>query len=101
VILLSVLAFGSVATLISRLYERVLTRGYIGAVSTGYGLPLSWYVKVVREVVPFPGESTSYYFSLESFMLDIAFWSLVIGIPAVFLLKRFKPTLNRSSHLHL
>ena len=99
-ILISVLAFGSVAALISGLYQRVLVNGW-GTVSTSYGLPLSWYVKVVPEIHPFLGESTLYYFSLESFVLDIAFWSLVMGVSAVLLLKRFKPTLNRSPQLHL
>jgi len=75
-LILFALAFGSVATLISGFYTQDLSYG-IGVSVTGYGLPLSW---LKKSTVIYPGEPTRYGFCLESFLLDISFWSLIIGV---------------------
>lgn len=75
--ILVVLASGSFATLVSAFFAQDLTLGRIGASTTGYGLPLSWYRK---HVIVSSGNATVYSFSLESFVFDVTFWALVIGI---------------------
>ena len=72
---LIIVAFGSVATLISGFYKQDLSHA-LGVSITGYGFPLSWYKE---SVIIYPHMPTHYSFSWESFALDISFWSLTIG----------------------
>jgi len=74
--ILLVLACGSIATLISGLYTQDLSYG-LGVSVTGYGLPLSW---LKKSTIIYTGEPTRYGFYLEAFLLDISFWSLIIGV---------------------
>lgn len=83
---LVILAVGSIATLVSGLFTQDLTRG-VGASITGYGFPTSWYEKVV---MVYPGNPTRYTFSIGSFVLDIAFWSLIVDLPIAVLFRRSK-----------
>jgi len=74
--ILVALTFGSIATLISGLYTQDLSYG-LGVSVTGYGLPLSW---LKESTTIYPGEPTRYGFCLQSFLLDVSFWSLIIGV---------------------
>jgi hypothetical protein len=80
------ISVGSIATLVSGLYMQDLTRG-VGASVIGYGFPTSWREKVV---IVYPGNPTRCTFSIGSFVLDIAFWSLIVDLPIAFLLRRCK-----------
>jgi hypothetical protein len=73
-------ASGPFITLLSGLFAR--SYSMIGAVHTDYGFPLSSYRKVA---IVSPGSPTCYSFSLEAFMLDIVFWSMMITLLAVIL----------------
>ena len=75
-LILAALAFGSIATLISGLCSQDLTYG-LGVSVTGYGLPLSW---LKKSTTIYPGELTRYEFYAQSLLLDISFWSLIIGV---------------------
>jgi hypothetical protein len=75
-LILASLTLGSVAALISGLYTQDLSYG-LGVSVTGYGLPLSW---VRKSTTIYPGEPTRYEFCLQSLLLDISFWSLIIGV---------------------
>ena len=75
-LILAALAFGFIATLISGLYAQDLTYG-LGVSVTGYGLPLSW---LKKSTTIYPGEATRYEFYAQSLLLDISFWSLIIGV---------------------
>ena len=76
-IIIIILASGSIATLISGFYKQNLSRR-LGVSITGYGFPLSWY----RESwIVYPTMPVVHSFHWECFGLDIAFWSLIITIP--------------------
>ncbi|MFQ6065202.1 MAG: hypothetical protein ACE5L6_06980 [Candidatus Bathyarchaeia archaeon] len=75
---LIILASGLIATLTSGLYPQDLS--IIGASITGYGLPLSWLSKVM---IIYPSSPTRHSFSLESFVLDVLFWSLIATLLVV------------------
>ena len=84
-IILMVIAFGSIVTLISGLYKQNLSQR-VGVSITGYGFPFSWY----RESrISFPIMPIVYSFHWECFTLDIAFWSLTISAIIV-VLKQFR-----------
>jgi len=85
-IILAVLVSGCIATLISGFYTSDLTHG-VGAHVAGYGFPLSW---LTKSTIVYPGNPTSYSLSLESLLLDTAFWSLIIGIPIAVLSRWFE-----------
>lgn len=82
-LVLVILAVGSFATLVSGLFTQDLTHG-VGASITGYGFPTSWYEKVV---IVYLGNPTRYTFSIGSFVLDIAFWSLIAYLPIAVLFR--------------
>ena len=63
---------GAFISLISSLYKRDLTYG-VGAHVTGYGFPLNWFKQVN---IVYPGNPTRYSYSLESLLINIAFWSV-------------------------
>jgi len=72
---LACVGLGSLASLISGVYTKDLTR--LGAHITGYGFPLSWLEKTTIVV---PDRPTSYSLSLEGLLIDIVFWALLIGV---------------------
>jgi hypothetical protein len=74
--IIMVLACGSVVTLISGLYPQDLSYG-LGVSVTGYGLPLSW---LKKSTIIYTGDAARYGFYLESFLLDMSFWSLIVGV---------------------
>jgi len=78
-VILVIVATGSISTLISGFYKQNLS-DRLGVSITGYGFPFSWY----RESwIVFPIMPTVYSFHWECFALDIAFWSLIITLLAV------------------
>lgn len=85
-IILVILASGSIATLVSGLYKQNLSHR-LGVSITGYGFPLSWY----REShTVYPGSPIVYSFSWEFFALDTAFWSLIISVLIAVVFRGFK-----------
>ena len=78
-IILMIIAIGSISTLISGFYKQNLSRS-LGVSITGYGFPLSWYREswIVHPIMPIV-----YSFHWECFALDIAFWSLIVTLLAV------------------
>ena len=82
-IILLILASGPIATLISGVYAQDLSLP--GATVIGYGLPLSWLRKVT---IVYPGSPTHYSLSVESFVLDIVFWSLIATLLAAIVYRR-------------
>lgn len=83
------IVFGSIATLISGLYARDLPRR-IGLHVTAHGFPLTW---VKRFVPAYPDKPTRYLLCPEGLFTDIAFWSLVVGIPlsaSIAIYKRYR-----------
>lgn len=66
---------GATASLASYLYSVDLTHG-LGAVLTGYGFPLQWLEKTV---IVYPGNPTRFSFRPLELLVDIAFWTVVIG----------------------
>lgn len=83
-IILMIIAFGSIATLISGFYRQNLSN-VVGVSVIGYGLPLSWYRVswIVHPLMP-----AIHSFHWECFILDIVFWSLVMAVPVAFLTRR-------------
>ena len=75
---LMVFGYGFIATLVSGLYREDLTHGRIGASTIVYGFPLSWLEKVT---IVYPGNPTRYSLSPLGLLIDLAFWSLIVGIP--------------------
>jgi hypothetical protein len=71
-IIFLVLAIGLVATFFSGFYEQNLSEP--GLSKVGYGFPLTWHG---HSQIVFPDMPTIYWFSLESFLLDAAFWCLI------------------------
>jgi len=83
-VILCVIAIGSISTLISGLHRQNLS-DRVGVSITGYGFPSSWY----RESrISFPIMPTVYSFHWECFALDIAFWSLIATLLIVIIYKR-------------
>jgi hypothetical protein len=77
-----ILASGFVATLVSGFYEQNLST--LGVSKFGYGLPLSWHG---NSWIVYPTMPTVYWFSLESFILDAAFWCFILAVLAFILLR--------------
>jgi len=76
----AVIGWGGLVSLISGLYERDLPHG-LGVTSlTGYGFPLSWLKKSTGAIIG-PSKPTIYGFYPEILVIDVAFWSLIIGVP--------------------
>jgi hypothetical protein len=69
-----IIALGLISTLVSGLYEQNLST--IGVSKIGYGFPLSWHG---HSWIVYLGMPTVYWFSLDSFVLDAAFWCLVFA----------------------
>jgi hypothetical protein len=68
-------ALGFIATLVSGLYQQNLST--LGVSKIGYGFPLSWHG---NSWIVYPGMPVAYWFSLESFVLDTAFWCLIFAV---------------------
>ena len=83
-IILMIIAFGSIATLISGFYRQNLSN-VVGVSVIGYGFPLSWYRVswIVHLIMP-----AVHSFHWECFTLDIAFWSLIATLLIVIIYKR-------------
>jgi len=84
-IFLVILALGFISTLVSGLYGKNLST--IGVSKIGYGFPLSWHG---HSWIVYPGMPTVYWFSLESFVLDTAFWCLIFASLTLISFKWFK-----------
>lgn len=89
-IVLVILALGLVGASLSALYEHgELTQGTLlgGTFKASYGFPLGWHGYSTNYGGPplvYPSTwPVFYWFSLESFLLDIAFWSAITSF-AVF-----------------
>ena len=85
-IILAILASGSVATSISGFCKQDIS--LLGTTRIGYGFPLIWHG--YSQAVVYPEPPIYYFFSWESFVLDVAFWSLAITIPVVVAYRWFK-----------
>ena len=77
-ILLSIIC-GVAVALLSAVYSTDMTAGRIGALITGYGLPLPW-LKSVTPVVFEPTTTYSLYESGLSLLADIAFWTVIVAV---------------------
>ena len=75
-IVLVILASGSTVTLILGLYRQ--EQSIPGRTNIGYGFPLNWHGE--SGPVAYPEIPTVGWFSWESFILDIAFWSLIVSV---------------------
>ena len=84
-IVLSIFALGIIATLISGFYEQNLSKPGLSKIV--YGFPLSWHG---HSWIVYPGMPTVYWFSLEFFLLDTAFWCLIFASLVVILFRWFK-----------
>ena len=84
-IILMIIAVGSISTLISGFYKQDIS--LLGMTRIGYGFPLIWHG--YSQAVVYPEPPIYYFFSWESFVLDIAFWSLTISAIIV-VLKRLR-----------
>jgi hypothetical protein len=78
-IALVTLALGLIGTSLSTLYKQieiVPDGGPLATLKTSYGFPLGWYGYVYKEggVMPLIPPPPTYWFSLESLLLDAAFW---------------------------
>lgn len=76
-IVLAILALGLIGTGFSALYEQgefIVDSFPMGTIKVSYGFPLVWYGYSYAEVMIPVSTPRSYWFSLESFLLDIAFW---------------------------
>ena len=78
---LVVFALGLVGTLISGFYEQDLSKP--GLSKIGYGFPLFWHG---HSSIVYPAMPTVYWYSLESFVLDTAFWCFIFAALALVLL---------------
>lgn len=85
---LMVFGYGFIATLVSGLYRESLTHGRIGASTIAYGFPLSWLETVT---IAYPGNPTRYSLSPLGLLIDLAFWSLIVGIPLAAVSRWLKP----------
>ena len=65
--------FGVVLSLVSGFYGRDVSGG-LGVSVVGYGLPLSWYT---TSWVVYPTSPVVSSYSLQSFILDTAFWTII------------------------
>jgi len=75
---LSSVGLGSLATYVSQyLHSEDLTGG-LGAYVTGYGYPESW---LIERTVIYPGSPITQYIYHPGLRADIAFWTLLVGVP--------------------
>ena len=74
-IVIVILALGFITTLASGFHKQNLST--LGVSKIGYGFPLSWHG---HSWVVYPNMPIVAWFSWESFLLDIAFWTLVVTI---------------------
>jgi hypothetical protein len=89
-IVLVILALGLVGASLSALYEHDERFGTIlgGTFKASYGFPLGWhgysttYGGPIR-LFPSTPPPVDYWFSLESFLLDIAFWSAISSLAVI------------------
>ena len=81
---LGIVAFGSIATLVSGLFRQDLSHR-IGVSVVGYGFPSSWYKEtwIAHPIMPVVSS-----YCWECFALDIVFWSLVIAVPVTAIIGR-------------
>jgi hypothetical protein len=78
-IALVILALGLTGTGLSALYERdefIVTNFPMGTIKVSYGFPLGWYghSQTTGIWIPFVPSTGTYWFSLESLLLDASFW---------------------------
>jgi hypothetical protein len=80
-ITMAILVLGLIGTGLSTLYRRdegtfLPIPGKVGTTKVSYGLPLSWYGYSIKDEGPptFTPPPKVYWFNLEPFFLDIAFW---------------------------
>ena len=82
-IVLAIIAFGSIATLVSWFYKQDLS--VIGMSRVGYGFPFSWYME---SQIVYPGTPIVTSFSWEHFALNSLFWSLIAAIPVAIVYRK-------------
>jgi len=71
---LVIITLGLVVAVISGFYEQNLSN--LGVSKIGYGFPLCWHG---HSWIVYPDMPIVHWFSWESLILDIAFWSLIIA----------------------
>ncbi len=76
--ILLVIICGVALALLSAVYSTDMTAG-VGALITGYGLPLLWLEKVSIVMLGTP-TTYSLYESGLSLLADIAFWTIIVAI---------------------
>jgi len=87
----AVIALGLIGAGLSTLYrQNIITdfTGKQGVYKVSYGFPLGWYghSHTVGGIPLFPSSET-YWFSLESLLLDTAFWVAISSIGCVAIIK--------------
>jgi hypothetical protein len=79
-IALLIITSGIITALISGLYEQNLSKP--GLSKIGYGFPLVWHG---HSSIVYPAMPTVYWYSLENFVLDTAFWCFIFAALALVL----------------
>lgn len=86
VIVLIILAFAVIGTVLSTLYTSEYRDFVVHNIS--YGLPISWHGHELVGGPAYPGfVHELYWFSLESFLLDIAFWFAISSLVVIAAMK--------------
>jgi hypothetical protein len=89
VIVLIILAFAVIGTVLSTLYTSEYRDFVVHNIS--YGLPISWHGHELVGGPAYPGFVHEFYwFSLESFLLDIAFWFAISSLVVIATMKSVK-----------
>jgi hypothetical protein len=78
---LLIITLSIIATFISGLYEQNLSKP--GLSKIGYGFPLVWHG---HSSIVYPAMPTVYWYSMENFVLDTAFWCFIFAASALVLL---------------
>jgi len=92
-IALAVIALGLIGTGLSALYEQnefIVTNFPMGTTKFSYGFPLGWQGYSIVEVgfpVPDGIIPEIHWFSLESFLLDAAFWVAISSVGCIAIVK--------------
>jgi hypothetical protein len=88
---LAILALGLIGTGISTLYRRNIITDFTGkqaVYKVSYGFPLGWYGHLhILGGIPIFLSSETYWFSLESLLLDAAFWITISSIGCLAIIK--------------
>lgn len=83
VVVCVVLGLGVLVTLLSGLYMRDVSK-LTGIKDLRYGLPIAWYGQQGTN----SSDNVSVWFAWDNFILDVALWSIVIGLIASFAIRR-------------